>query len=188
MADSRVMIFIDFSNVFLYVKNCLGKKVDALKLAKLLSTGRNIAQVHYFSSEDPSNPKQKRYHDYLERSGILVHTYPLVERPAKIYCPTCHSEVKPYCENCNLPVELPPHKSKTIDIDLATTIQYTAPQYDEAMIVSGDQDFIPVIRYIRSQLGKRVTIAAFKKTLSYVLERNCNEKIELDDKISEFCL
>ena len=55
-----------------------------------------------------------------------------------------------------------------------------------ALIVSGDQDFVPVIKYIRSQLGKRVIIAAFKKTLSYVLERNCNEKIELDDKISEF--
>jgi cold shock CspA family protein len=55
-------------------------------------------------------------------------------------------------------------KEKCVDIALASSLLYYAalPQaYDIAVVVVGDQDFVPVLQYVR-RLGKRVAIASVK--------------------------
>jgi cold shock CspA family protein len=55
-------------------------------------------------------------------------------------------------------------KEKCVDISLAATMLYYAAlpyAYDIALVVAGDQDFKPVLQYVR-RLGKRVALASIK--------------------------
>ncbi len=66
------------------------------------------------------------------------------------------------CPECNTPITLPPHKSKRINILIALKLLQTSKLYEEAILISGDQDFIPIIDYLRNEEGKIITIASFR--------------------------
>jgi uncharacterized LabA/DUF88 family protein len=52
--------------------------------------------------------------------------------------------------------------------------------YDTAVLVSGDSDYVPVVKEIQ-ELGKRVENASFKRTSSFELRKVCDEFILLDN-------
>lgn len=62
---------------------------------------------------------------------------------------------------------------KGIDILLATDMVSLAFRnaYDTAILVSGDSDYVPVVKEIQ-ELGKRVENASFKRTSPMSLERS----------------
>lgn len=70
------------------------------------------------------------------------------------------------CPNCGEEYNLPPHKSKRIDVRMTAQLLDKINTYDEVIIVGGDQDFIPVIRILRRDKGKKVYIASFEEPLS----------------------
>lgn len=183
-AIPKASIFIDWSNVFVYAKN-MGVKIDPTRLCDLVSNSKSTVQKHYFSAEDPDNAGQQRFHEGLKQRGFLVHTHELVERPGKVYCPNCHIEINYTCADCGAPITLPPHKSKRIDVLIALKLLQTSHLYEEAILVSGDQDFIPIIDHLRQEEGKRVTIASFREPLSYEYRTSCDKLIILDDYIEE---
>ncbi len=183
-AAEKVSIFIDWSNIFVYAKN-LGIKIDPLRLCNLVSNNKSVIQRHYFSAEDPNNEGQRRFHEGLKHRGFLVHTHVLVERPGKIYCPECNIEINVNCPKCDAPITLPPHKSKRIDILIALKLLQTSKLYEEAILISGDQDFIPIIDYLRNEEGKKITIASFREPLSYEYRASCDKILVLDDYIEQ---
>lgn len=181
---ARASIFIDWSNIFIYAKN-LGLKIDPLRLCDLVSENKQVVQKHYFSAEDPDNAGQQRFHEGLKQRGFFVHTHVLVERPGKVYCPNCRVEINYTCKDCGAPITLPPHKSKRIDILIALKLLQTSHLYDEAVLISGDQDFIPIIDHLRREEGKKVTISSFREPLSYEYHTTCDKVIILDEHIEE---
>ncbi len=56
--------------------------------------------------------------------------------------------------------------------------------YDIAIIVSGDEDFVPAIKKAQS-LGKEVINAYFKSSSSSFLKKTCNSSIFLDNLIRD---
>lgn len=93
--------------------------------------------------------------------------------------------MNPVCEKCGHPTILPRHKSKRIDILIALKILQTSDLYDEAILVSGDQDFIPIIDYLRNEKGKKVKIASFRGPFSYEYLKHSDEIIYLDNHVDE---
>jgi len=182
----KTAIFIDGSNIYISGRELYNIIVRPENLISLLSKDKRITQVYYFSSEDPDNRGQQRFHDSLRHKGLIVITEPIVQRQQKIICPNCRSEVKPICENCKAIVTLPPHKSKKIDILIGATLLDLADTYDEVIMASGDQDFIPVIKILREKKGKKIFIASFKAPLSHEY-RHCidGKPIILDDFIED---
>jgi uncharacterized LabA/DUF88 family protein len=183
----KTMIFMDFSNVFLHAKKKLEKRADALALSRLLSASRTVVQTHYFSSEDSKNPGQVKYHEFLRRNGLIVHTYEIVFREQWLYCSTCGKAAETKCADCGTILTLPPHKSKKIDIQFALTVLQLAPSFDEAVLVTGDSDFVPLLKLLRESYGRRVVVAAFKDAISYELRINADEIVELDGLVDKFC-
>ncbi len=57
--------------------------------------------------------------------------------------------------------------------------------YDTAIIVSGDADFIPVIKTIRNEFKKKVGNGYFRRTSSYKLRKSCDFSINLNKVIIE---
>ncbi|OGS50225.1 MAG: hypothetical protein A3K65_01755 [Euryarchaeota archaeon RBG_16_68_12] len=176
---------MDWSNVYLGALKDHGIRVDPMKLRTVLGAGRRLMRVHYFSATDENNPGQARFEAMLQRHGFIVHTQPLEERVRKVQCPDCGAKFDPVCPTCGRAVELPPHKSKMTDIDLATRLLILADDYDEAVLVSGDKDFIPVIDWLRTVRNKRVVVFAWKKAFSGMLVGKVDEVHRLDDHVSE---
>jgi len=56
--------------------------------------------------------------------------------------------------------------------------------YDVAIIVSGDEDFIPAIKLVQKNM-KRVINAFFPKSSSYLLIKSCDGSINLKKALSK---
>jgi uncharacterized LabA/DUF88 family protein len=56
--------------------------------------------------------------------------------------------------------------------------------YDIAIIVSGDEDFVPILQTIR-KLNKKVINAYFPKNSSYLLRKSANYSINLKKEIKK---
>ena len=56
--------------------------------------------------------------------------------------------------------------------------------YDTALIVSGDEDFVPAIRKVQ-KLGKKVENIYFYTTSSNYLKKTCNTSFCIDKKIAK---
>lgn len=59
--------------------------------------------------------------------------------------------------------------------------------YDTAIIVSGDEDFVPIIKTAQ-KLGKKVENACFKSSSSYSLRRVCNSSLYLNKIINKMLI
>jgi uncharacterized LabA/DUF88 family protein len=185
----KTAIFIDYSNVFIHGRKNFGITIDPPKLISLLSKlfkVKNLVHSYYFSSEDPNNQGQKNFHIKMKKLGIIVETVELVERPGKVYCKNCMETIIPTnCPNCGEEINIPPHKSKRIDVLLAATLLRSCNTYDEIILVGGDQDFIPIINILRKEEGKKVYIASFKKPLSNELQTEVDDIKILDSYVDK---
>jgi uncharacterized LabA/DUF88 family protein len=56
--------------------------------------------------------------------------------------------------------------------------------YDTALIVSGDEDFVPAIKKVQ-KLGKKVENIYFCTTSSNYLKKTCNSSFCIDQKIAK---
>ena len=56
--------------------------------------------------------------------------------------------------------------------------------YDTALIVSGDEDFVPAIRKVQ-KLGKKVENIYFASTSSNYLKKTCNTSFKIDLNIAK---
>lgn len=182
-APTRSVAFLDWSNVFLPAKKVHGIRVDALKLRQLLETGRTLTQVHYFSA-DGGDPGQAKFHAWLQRHGFVVHTRPLEYRVKKVECPQCGNQFDPVCPACRTTFQLPPHKSKMVDIEIGLYLVKLADQYEEAVLVSGDKDYLPVIEWLRNERGKKVSIYSWKDAFSGMLIGSVDSYTYLDSHVA----
>jgi uncharacterized LabA/DUF88 family protein len=188
--SKRVVMIIDGSNLYLSAKRC-GIRIwppDLLKVIvpKLFGELDPVVKVHFFTSADRANAAQQRFLNHISKTGIIVHDYDLRIYENKNPCPECDRT----CQACGRDLRLKPHKEKMIDIAMATEMIELAYlkepyPYDSFVIVSGDKDLIPAIRFIRRKLGKEVVIAGFrhkdpdKNSLAYELNREADQIINL---------
>ena len=185
----KTTIFIDWSNVFIPAKNIYNERIYPEKIRDLLIhlfKENNVIQTHLFSSKDSKNIHQEGFFITTKKKGIIVHTEELIKRPTKVYCKQCDTHVEnPICSNCGKQISLPPYKKKKIDIKLATVMLNISDTYEEAILVSGDQDFIPAIKVLRKERGKKIHTASFRKSLSHELIEETDRIIFLDEYISK---
>ena len=142
------MVFIDNSNIF---KGFARYKIkaDYDKLKKIIMRGRNLSEIRLYEGVVyPIDPKKKKwYNDLKNISGYSVKT-------------TFDKRIKKEA------IE------KKIDVKLAIDVIAKAyeDKFDTAVIVSGDGDFLPVIKKLM-KLNKNVEIWAFKYSLAKTIER-----------------
>lgn len=148
MESSRIMVFIDNSNIFKgFAKYKI--KADYNKLKKTIVKGRNLVEIRLYEGiVYPIDPKKKRwYNDLKNISGYSVKTA-FDKRTKKVSI------------------------EKKIDVKIAIDVIAKAyeDKFDTAIIVSGDGDFLPVIKKL-IKLNKKVEIWAFKYSLAKTIER-----------------
>ena len=157
-ANDRIMIFIDLRNIIKSVSaDSKYSKVDYVSLVRCLKGPRKLIAAYVFDSKGAidATDKSKRFHDYLRYKGFRV-----IARDS-------------YDPDHNV--------QKEVDVAIAVQMVTHAYKnnYDVAVVVSGDRDFIPAIQEVQAA-GKRVEVAAFSNSKSDEMERQCDVYHNLD--------
>lgn len=148
--DNRVMVFIDARNVLRGAAEelQLPHQVNFEDMVKLLVGSRRLKAAYVFDGMGLSRTDEstRKFHNYLSRSGFRV-----VERDS------CDSESR---------------EQKEVDVAMACEMVLHAANdnYDTAIIVSGDRDFVPAVEHIQ-RFGKTVEVASFSDCSSSFLKR-----------------
>ncbi len=153
----RVMVFIDYRNVLKSSDVRPGLKLDLYTLCKELTGKRRLEAAYVFDTRAPygqEDPAHKT-HDRLRYLGFRV-----IAR-----------------ESYN------PERQEQKEVDVAMACEMVAhaykDNYDVAIVVSGDRDFVPAIQHVQSA-GKRVEVAAYTDAFSNEMLRMCDVYHKLD--------
>lgn len=159
----RITVFIDNSNIFMGFRK-YGIKADYEKLKDIITKGRKLHGIFLYEGivYPMSSEKKKWYKDLSEKSGYIVKTS--FDKIAFNYA-----------------------SEKKIDIKIAIDVISLAYEdaYDTAVLVSGDGDFVPVIKKIK-ELDKHIEVWAFRYSLANALKEELKQEnlYYLDDILS----
>jgi uncharacterized LabA/DUF88 family protein len=145
-------------------------QVDIPRLARMLAKGFVLVKMNYYTAPTPNQHsevgrKQQQFFDAL-RASSSVHL--VLGR---------HEKRGDH------------HVEKETDVKLSVDMVVGAyeGQYDVAMIVSGDTDYVPAVEAVR-RIGKKVIWAHFAtQQHSLALRQNVDRQILLEDKLLRTC-
>ena len=162
--DQRIMIFIDNSNIFKGFKK-YNVRADYEKLKLVLTNNRVLKGIFLYEGivYPISYEKKKWYKDLSKKSGYTIK--------ASFNKKVSHVIFE-----------------KKVDVKLAIDLICYAYEdvYDIAVLVSGDGDFIPVIKKLK-KLNKKLEIWAFKYSLANSIKEkvDANNIFYIDDVLSD---
>lgn len=171
--QERVSIFIDGSNLYHSLKDLRISKINFQKLADLLKKERLLVSAFYYNAPLDISVDAKKYWDQQKFFDAL-------RRIPGFNVVLCRMK-KHKRGNGTFEFEV-----KGDDVCLATDLISGAYEnlYDTALIISGDEDFVPAIRKVQ-KLGKRVENIYFCSTSSNYLKETCNTSFCIDKKIAK---
>lgn len=180
MPMNKTYAFIDASNLFYGGEKSLGWKIDYAKLITYLRKRYNISEVYYFGGVEihgyqydylknetvPIEKLKTKLENYIEQNGkkldeaklilfsrhlgrikfylkLKKFGYRLYLKPVKLY----------YQENGNT------QRKANCDVEMAFYLMKEKDNFDRVLILSGDGDFLPVLKYLK-EIGKDVVVLA----------------------------
>ncbi len=167
MAEERVAIFIDGSNLYNCLKQEFGKaNINLEKLTQELVGTRKLIRTYYYNAPLPQAnntdekqraTSQQRFFESLRRIPYLELRLGRLER------------------RDNSMVE------KGVDIKIAVDMLRLAYSnaYDTAILVSGDGDFADAVQAVKDT-GKHVENSSVKTCQSFHLRQTCDRFILMD--------
>ncbi len=161
---SRVMVFIDFRNIYESCRNFTGSdkvEMDLFRLTQILVGPRDLIGAYVFDAYIRGytlDEETKRIHDNLSDNGFrIMNRDSMVKRDNE-------------------------YVQKEVDVSLACEMLEHAlmNHYDIAIVISGDRDFVPVMQKVQAA-GKRVEVAAFENVYSTESKRVADVYYLLND-------
>ncbi|MEJ2251876.1 MAG: NYN domain-containing protein [Candidatus Lokiarchaeota archaeon] len=165
LSREKIMVFIDNNNLFHFF-NEIGFKCDYNKLKEVIRQSRFLEKIILFTGLTyPVSPGKKYWLERLKSFGYEIKTRFLQISP-----------------NGRM-------KEKRIDVLMAIEIikSIFEEDYYTAIIVSGDGDFLPVIKELK-RYKKKVEVWSPKDSLAHIIrdelgDLNCNLIDDVLDKI-----
>jgi len=178
----RTFAFVDASNLFYGGKKSLGWKIDYQKLLKYLRNKYEVERVLYFGGVELHGFK----YDYLKNETVTVPIEKVVEHLTELIKTKGSSfteaillllnrhlqrtrfylKLKEFGYELHLkPVKLyeqedgSTKRKANCDVDMAFYLMKEKDNFDRAIILSGDGDFLPVLKYLKRS-GKEVIVLA----------------------------
>ena len=172
----RVAIFIDGSNLYHNLRVLKSKDIDFQKLINFLIKERLLTNVFYYNAPLDISVNKEQYWDmqrFLENLR-KIPGFNIILCKRRKYKKQDGSFV---------------FEMKGDDVYLAIDMVSGAYEnlFDIAILVSGDEDFVPVIKRLQ-KLGKVVENAYFKSSSSNALKNCADNSICLNEIIKEVTL
>lgn len=181
----RTYAYIDASNLFYGGKKSLGWSIDYQKLRSYLEDKYQVSQVYFFGGVEiykfpfdylenetvPIRDLEKYLVDLIKQKGdkITEAELKLLDRHLKRV--RFYIKIEKFGYNLILkPVKtfydvdgLPVRKANC-DVDMAFFLMRDKNAFDRAMILSGDGDFLPVLKYLKNNKKEVLVLARADRT------------------------
>ncbi len=170
--QERISIFIDGSNLYYSLKDLEASKINFQKLIKILTKDKLFISAFYYNASLDRGIDETKYWEQQKFFDILRK----IPDFKVILC-----RMRKHKKEGKFIFDV-----KGDDVYLAVDLVSGAYEnlYDTAIIISGDEDFIPAIQKAQ-KLGKKVINAYFKSTSSNFLKSICDESFCMDKIIEE---
>lgn len=181
----QTFAFIDASNLFYGGKKSLGWSIDYLKLRNYLKEKYQISQIYFFGGVEI----YKFPFDYLENDTVPVHDLEkyLTDLITKKGDEISEAELKLLdrhlkrvrfyikIENFGYNLVLKPVKTffdaeglptrkANCDVDMAFFLMRDRNDFERVLILSGDGDFLPVLKYLKENKKEVLVLARSSRT------------------------
>lgn len=191
-ARVRVQTFVDFWNYELSMKSAdpafktdwkrLGPKLTHLAAQVVSFPGISEYQgLNVYASYDEKKPTDEPFKRWMTTQldtypGVHVSLVPRQRKTAGPKCPACYAVVQ-RCPACA--ADMRGTEEKGVDTRIVTDMMSLAwaDNYDVAVLVSADRDFVPVAEFLQTK-GIKVIHGAFPPKGSF-LSQKCWGKIDL---------
>jgi len=151
--EQRVGVFIDVANMYHSAKNLFQCRVDFGQVLKEAVSGRKLIRAIAYAIKTKTG-EEESFLGALEKQGFEV-------------------KVK------DLQIFLSGVKKADWDVGIAVDAIRIAPKLDVIILVTGDGDFTPLVRFLRDNKGCIVEVMAFQKTCSSKLIEEADDFIDL---------
>ena len=171
----RVRVFVDFWNYTLSMRDADEEfRTDWEKLGPVLvhaatevvdaAAACEYQGLNFYGSYDPASDADRRLRQWATTKvdtfpGVSVSIVPRQRKRSPPVCPTCHGAVA-QCPACG--ADMRGTEEKGVDVRMATDMISLAwaDNYDIAVLVSSDRDFVPVAEFLEAK-GIKVIHGAF---------------------------
>ncbi|MFA6095565.1 MAG: NYN domain-containing protein [Candidatus Paceibacterota bacterium] len=160
--EQRVGIFIDTQNLYHSAKNLYHAKVNFDQVVKDAVGGRQLIRAIAYVITTESG-EEKSFFDALTKIGIETKTK-------------------------DLQIFSSGSKKADWDVGLAIDAVKLAPKLDAVVLVSGDGDFIPLVKYLQENQGCQVEAMTFGKSASMKLKEAVDDFLDLDSDPSRYLM
>lgn len=160
-SHQRVGVFIDTQNLYHSARSNFNSNVNYKNLVMAAVSGRRLMRAFAYVIKSEAGDESK-FFDALSDLGI-------------------ETRVK------DLQVFYSGEKKADWDVGIAMDIVRLSEKIDAVVLVSGDGDFLEVLRYVKSR-GIRAEVMAFKKTTSAKLLEEADDFIDLGGEGGKFLI
>ncbi len=176
----KTLAFIDASNLFYGGEKSLGWKIDYQKLLKYLKDKYQISTAYYFGGVEihnfpfdylthesvPVEAVERHLNDLIKEKGEQLDDAMLLLISRHLHRVRFYLKLKSFGYDLHLkPVKLydqddgSTKRKANCDVDMAFYMMREKDNFDRAVILSGDGDFLPVLKYLKTQ-GKEIFVLA----------------------------
>jgi len=181
----KVFVFVDASNLFYGGEKSLGWKIDYKKLIVYLKNKYNAERFLYFGGVEiydlkynyleketvPIDELEKYLTDLIKNKAGELNETSLVLISRHLQRVRFYSKLKEFGYELHLrPVKLYEQEDGTTrrkancDVEMAFYLMKEKDNFDKAIILSGDGDFLPVLKYLREQKKEIFVLARGPRT------------------------
>ena len=159
---NKVAIFVDGANMF-YAQRDNHWHIDFRLVHQFFMDNREKAGAYYFTASPPAGDMGK-VDRYRRFKTALIHLgYTVVDKEVRVITDEKTGQTK---------------LKGNLDIDMVFNILTSVDSYDEAVLLGGDSDYIPVINHLR-HLGKAVTVVGRRQSTATDVINAANNFIDL---------
>lgn len=160
----RVALFVDGASMF-YAQRASRWHIDYKNVYQFFTDNRDIYGAFYFTASPPPG-NQEKVRKYRGFRGALIHIgYTVVDKEVKVITDSETGQVK---------------LKGNLDIELVFRMLTGVAGYDEAVLLGGDSDYVPVIEHLRN-LGKDVVCVGDRRSTGLDLINVVNRFIDLNE-------
>jgi uncharacterized LabA/DUF88 family protein len=153
-SEQRVGVFIDTQNLYHSAKNIYHARVNFGNVLKDSVAGRRLIRSRAYAVTTESG-EEKGFFDALEKIGVEMRTK-------------------------DLQVFSGGAKKADWDVGLAVDAITASPKLDTVILLTGDGDFVPLVRYLQNHGGCQVEVVSFGRSSSLKLKEAADDFLDLD--------
>jgi len=152
--EQRVGVFIDTQNLYHSAKNIYHARVNFGNVLKDAVAGRRLVRSRAYAVTTESG-EEKGFFEALAKIGIEMRLK-------------------------DLQVFAGGAKKADWDVGLAVDAITASPKLDTVILLTGDGDFVPLVRYLQNHGGCQVEVVSFGRSTSLKLKEATDDFLDLD--------